>query len=234
MFDGIDWVTLVNWFVFYLLVPFIGAGGGYLLQRQRDNVAWKREKEKLRQEYQRNIDLLRHQVEQELYKQQQQRLRSEILPSIWQKIINAFEKAHNLADPKNQVLISFSQMSDEQLTRFLGERKLTDYEKQSIIRATDRTAKYALIENEHRVSDAAQARAELNDYFLMNKFSIEDELYLSVMQIDACIGNAIGDVASAIIAGNTYRLPSIYNELCSKSAILFPQIEKHIRQHVNS
>jgi hypothetical protein len=82
---SLDISTLINWLVSGFIGLIFGVGGAWVAhryQRQRDDIAWKREKEKLRKQFEHDKKMLQLGFEQKLREVEQQRIRENLLRGV--------------------------------------------------------------------------------------------------------------------------------------------------------
>jgi len=126
-----DWATLVNW----LISGFIGLGFGTIgawmahhFQRQRDDVAWERERSKLQEQWKHDTELLERQFEQrlkELDLQTQQEESKRLRAELTKGLDKTKETIKDLEDTR--ILIARQAALTDQVSQVEKERRQDEF-----------------------------------------------------------------------------------------------------------
>jgi len=235
---NIDTPTLMNWITAALIATVFGALSAlvaHYFQRQRDDVAWNREKEKMQRQTNNDLEKLHEEIRQELYKQRELVVRSEILPTLWKNLLNAISKVSVVTsayrrDPDLNI------WTDEAIRDFLKNSPLSDTHKKQLLEATDKTSFYRRTIYWYELDDARKDFGEFHNHWLYNKFYLGDELRARISEIDKYFSDwfiAVG-VHHDYPAGTQRDLNQIDRSFHEKADLLMKEIEKLIQQDINS
>jgi len=189
----IDLTILMYWVVPAFIGFLFGAISSllaYRYQRKRDDITWKREKEKMQNEFSIDLTRLREEIKQDLYKQREISVRTEILPTIWNNLLNAQGKIGIITAVFRQ-FPDLNHWPDEQIEEFLKKSVLNDFHKQQLRHESDKITYYQKIIFWYELNDAQQAFHQFHNHVLHNKIFVDGDLYAKLAEIDKCFSEML-------------------------------------------
>jgi hypothetical protein len=196
----------------------------YRYQRKRDDSLWEHEKEKLRDE-----------INQDLRKQREMVVRSEILPTIWRNLLDALGTL--------RVITSFyreypdlGHIGDDALTEFLKNSRLSEAQQRELLQAPDRNAFYQKTIFWYQYDDAQRKFNEFHNHLLYNKIYVNLSLFEKLSEMD----NSLSQLLNQSKLAHQYQ--PVYNEKLyedikkfnERTDTLLGEIEKEIQQSLHS
>lgn len=237
--SNIDTPILINWIVSGLIACIFGAISAWLAyryQKRRDDIAWNREKERMQHQFQNDLERLREEVKQELYKQQEIAIRSEVLPTIWKNLLNAVGRTR-VVTALYKRYPDLNTWADEAISDFLGESVLSDLHRKQLVEATDKTDFYQRTIYWYEVEDAHKTFNEFHNHLLYNKIYLDDASYTELYEID----NLFTQLFLTIELNRDYPVgirgnlnQDSFQDFNIRGDILVQKIGKLIQQNVNS
>ena len=237
--SNIDTPTLINWIVSGLIAFIFGAISTWLaygFQKRREDIAWNREKERMQHQFQNDVERLREEVKQELYKQQEIAIRSGILPTIWENLLNAVGRTR-VVTALYKRYPDLNTWADEAIADFLRESVLSDLHRKQLVEATDKTDFYQGTIYWYEVEDAWKTFDEFHNHLVYNKIYLDDTSYTELSEID----NIFTQLFVTIELNRDYPVGiranlnrDSFQDFNIRVDILVQKIEKLIRQNVNS
>lgn len=196
----------------------------YRNERKRDDLLWEREKEKLRDE-----------IKQDLYKQREIVVRSEILPTIWRNLLDALGKL-GVVTAFYREYPDLNNLSEEGLTEFLENSRLSETQRKQLVLAPDKTQFYIKTIFWYELDDAQKQFSTFHNHLLYNKIYLNDNLFEKLSEIDKELSQLINQskVAHQYPSAYSEKIYQAYIEFNKKSEMLLKEIEKAIQHNLHS
>jgi hypothetical protein len=218
------------------LVTFIGSALGTALthhyQQQRDTIAWGREKDKLQLQHQYELNKLRQESDQELYKQRELMVRTEILPTLLRLLIDANSKVHTVTATLRH-WPDLNRLSPDMFAEWLAQSGLTDMHKRSLSGASDKLAIYQRIVHIDEINKAIAAFNNFHLYMIDNQIYINESLLTKLLAIDAIFSDLFItiNIYQDSLNHHSKELTQGYTEFHQKSVQLISEITALVRTH---
>ncbi len=190
---NIDSSTIVNLIISGLIAFVFGALSTWITyknERKRDDIAWEREKEKLQQQVNSDLGKLHEEVKQDLYKQRELVVRSEILPTIWKNLLDALGKLA-VVTAFFRESPDFTYMSDEALNQFLKTSRLNEIHKKQLVTSPDRNKYYQQTIFWYEFDDAQNQFNVFHNHLLYNKIYLDDFLFEKLSELDQSLSKIL-------------------------------------------
>jgi hypothetical protein len=203
-------------------------------QKQWDEDAWKREKEIMVTELQRDLVKLHEDVKDELNNEREKAIR-EILDEIWKCLVKAYSSIRSITIPwsDNTDLDSWD---DDHLEEFIKTLKFSDHDKEQLRNAEDKTKFYSNIKEKYDLMDVIINYGGFHNLVIDKSPHIPDELREKLIEIDQCVLLFLSRMQMQLYYDALYPIHSrnkIYTEFHEEADALYSEIEKLIRQNSN-
>ena len=229
---------MMNWIAPAFIAFIFGAFSTWLthrFQRKQDEIAWKHEKEKLQEEFQIGLTRLKEEVKQDLYKQRELSVRTEILPTIWKNLLNTQGKIGVVTAVLKQYP-DLNHWTFEQVEVFLQKSTLSEFHKKQIYQAPDKLAYYQNVIIWYELNEARQAHSQFHNHVLYNKIFIDEDLSKRLTEIDDGFSNILIEleVHYETPQGSRQELRKVIRDYNQQVENLKMSIESSIQQRLNS
>lgn len=196
----------------------------YRNERKRDDILWEREKEKLLNE-----------INQDLYKQREMVVRSEILPTVWRNLLDALGKL-GIVTAFYREYPDFNYISDEALTEFLENSRLSETQRKQLVLSLDKNEYYRKTISWYELDDAQKQFNEFHNHLLYNKIYLNDDLFEKLSEIDKSLSQLLvqSRVANQHPSAYSEKMYQSYIDFNKNAEILLKDIEKAIQQNLHA
>ncbi len=244
------WITTIlpSVIAAFITALIIGAGSTWYIyrnQRQRDEHAWKGDIDKIHSQYQdeieklqlqfrENLESLHKEVIEELTRDREKGVR-ELLEEIWKSLVKAYGSVRSLTVPwrDNPDLNTWD---ESQLEEFIKTLKFSEYDKQQLQTAEDKTKFYSNIKEKYDLMDVIINYGGFHNLLIDRSPHIPDELKEKLIEIDQCILLFSSRMQMQLYYDALYPIHSrnkIYTEFHEEADSLYTEIESLIQQRIN-
>ncbi len=185
---------LLNWLANLGITATVAATAGYaafqLLGKKWLDQHFAVRLEKFRHDQNQEIERLRYRINALMDRTTKLHQHEfEVLPEVWDKLGVAFTAASNFTSRATSHP-DLDRMSEPQYTEFLGRSELLSWQKEELLKASNRNCLYQKMIFWHRLDGVKSAHADFHNYFISKGIFIQPELKeriraLSNMMYDA-------------------------------------------------
>ena len=243
------WITTIlpSVIAAFITALIIGAGSTWYIyrkQRLRDEHAWKRdidemqtryqdELEKLQAQFRESLERLHEEVKEELSKDREKGVR-ELLEEIWKSLVKAYGSVRSITVPWRD-FPDLNSWDESQLEEFIKTLKFSEYDKQQLQTAEDKTKFYSNIKEKYDLMDVIINYGGFHNLLIDRSPHIPDDLKEKLTEIDQCILLFSSRMQMQLYYDALYPIHSrnkIYTEFHEEADLLYTDIEKLIQQRI--
>lgn len=159
----------------------------------------------------------------------------ELLEEIWKSLVKVYGSVRSITVPWRDYP-DLNSWDDSQLEEFIKTLKFSDYDKQQLQNAEDKTKFYSNIKEKYDLMDVIINYGGFHNLLIDKSPHIPDDLKEKLIEIDQCILLFSSRMQMQLYYDALYPIHSrnkIYTEFHEEADLLYAEIEKLIQQRIN-
>jgi hypothetical protein len=214
-------------------------------QKHRDEDAWNHNIEKIQAQFQNDLEKikaqfqddrekLRLEVKEELEIEREKGMR-ELLDELWKGLVKVYSSVRNITIPWRDYP-DLNSWDIGQLDEFIKTLKFSDYDKDQLRNAEDKTKFYSSIKEKYDLMDVIINYGGFHNLLIDKSPHIPDDLKGKLIEIDQCILLFSSRMQMQLYYDALYPIHSrnkIYSEFHEEADTIYAEIEKLVQQRLN-